>query len=49
MTFAALACGGGAEAGALVTVGIKPGQPIQIRAVLSGSAVPSVSRVASSR
>ena len=43
--FAALACGGGAEAGALGTVEIKPGQPIEIRAVLSDSAVPSVSRV----
>ena len=43
--FAALACGGGGQAGALGTVEIEPGQPIEIRAVLSDSAVPSVSRV----
>ena len=43
--FAALAFGGGAGAGALGTVEIEPGQPIEIRAVLSDSAVPSVSRV----
>ena len=43
--FAVLACGGGAGAGALGTVEIEPGQPIEIRAVLSDSVVPSVSRV----
>ena len=42
--FAALACGG-AEAGALGTVEIEPGQPIEIRAILSDSVVPSVSKV----
>ena len=45
MMFAALACGGGAKAGSLETVEIEPGQPIEIRAVLSDSVVPSVSRV----
>ena len=43
--FAVLACGGVARAGALGTVEIEPGQPIEIRAVLSDSVVPSVSRV----
>ena len=43
--FAVLACGGGAKAGALGMVKIEPGQPIEIRAVLSDSVVPSVSRV----
>ena len=43
--FAALACGGSAQADALGTVEIEPGQPIEIRAILSDSVVPSVSRV----
>ena len=42
---AALACGGGAEAGLLGTTESRSGPPIEISAVLSGSVVPSVSRV----
>ena len=45
MMFAALVCGAGAKAGSLGTVEIKPGQPIEVRAVLSDSVVPSISKV----
>ena len=45
MTFAALACGRGAEAGAPGTVGIEPGQPSGIRAASSDAVVQFLSPV----